>query len=326
MVAPGVAGRHHGRRLAVADRLGRPHQGRVLLAADAAGRVLVHGDDLGRRRCTGRPPRVEAVRADEDDGDAELVDRPGGRRRRSRPAPGRRPWRRRRWGASARSGIGQTSMATRLYQPHVPHTTWGSLACRTAGRALRAGSRRAPRRGPAAARLRLRGLLLGDSHRTRVLLAGSREMQPAYRAALTGRAGRDGGAPFRSALSSRLVAQRVERRPAGIARRSTRSRRRLTLRSAPHTGHEPRAVVPAQRGQGQLQGTPPGPAGAGRAARRRTAKRRPPARVDVVQLAHVGDEPPGDGPRQRRQCPSQGAAPRRSTMTPSDRLRARGRR
>ena len=44
---PGVAGADHGRGLAVAHQFGRPHQRGVLLAPHAAGRVLVHGDDLG---------------------------------------------------------------------------------------------------------------------------------------------------------------------------------------------------------------------------------------------------------------------------------------
>ena len=47
MVAPVLPGADHGRGLPVADQLGRPHQRGVLLAPDALGRVLVHGDDLG---------------------------------------------------------------------------------------------------------------------------------------------------------------------------------------------------------------------------------------------------------------------------------------
>ena len=44
---PGVAGRDHGGGLAVAHQLGGADQRGVLLAAHPAGRVLVHGDDLG---------------------------------------------------------------------------------------------------------------------------------------------------------------------------------------------------------------------------------------------------------------------------------------
>ena len=47
---PGVAGAHHGRGPTVADRLGRPHEGRVLLVRTASGGVLVHLDDLASGR------------------------------------------------------------------------------------------------------------------------------------------------------------------------------------------------------------------------------------------------------------------------------------
>ena len=76
----GVAGADHRRRLAVAHRLGGAHQRRVLLArARPARRVVVHGDDLGRRRSSrsaasattsGGPTRTTGI--------AELV---GGRAR-----------------------------------------------------------------------------------------------------------------------------------------------------------------------------------------------------------------------------------------------------
>ena len=78
---PGVAGRDHGRGLAVAHQLGRPHQRGVLLAAHPAGRVLVHGDDLGAgARAPGpgcRPPGRAGP--------------PGRRRRRARSAARRAP-------------------------------------------------------------------------------------------------------------------------------------------------------------------------------------------------------------------------------------------
>ena len=70
----GVAGRDHGRRLAVADRLGGPDQGGVLHAPDALARVGIHGDDLGRldqREVAGEVGDVG--RADEHDVDPELV-------------------------------------------------------------------------------------------------------------------------------------------------------------------------------------------------------------------------------------------------------------
>ena len=74
----GVAGADHGRGLAVAHRLGRPHERGVLHAPHARAGVGVHGDDLGRR------DDLEAA------GVAELVgpadeQRPG-RRARRRPA------------------------------------------------------------------------------------------------------------------------------------------------------------------------------------------------------------------------------------------------
>ena len=47
MVAPVLPARHHGRRPAVADGLGGPHQRRVLHGADARPGVGVHADDLG---------------------------------------------------------------------------------------------------------------------------------------------------------------------------------------------------------------------------------------------------------------------------------------
>ncbi len=82
IVAPVLPARHHRRRLAVADRLGRPHERRVLLAADALRRVGVHRDDLGgRRRPRGRRAPATRPRADRRA-------RPGCRARRR---PARRP-------------------------------------------------------------------------------------------------------------------------------------------------------------------------------------------------------------------------------------------
>jgi hypothetical protein len=69
----GVAGRDHPRRRAVAHRLGSAHQRRVLLAADPAGGVLVHRDDLVRRdqrEVADVDARREVIGTDEDDGDA----------------------------------------------------------------------------------------------------------------------------------------------------------------------------------------------------------------------------------------------------------------
>ena len=75
----GVAGRDHGRRLPVAHQLSGPHQGGILLAADASGRVLVHSDDLG----AGHELEAAGVahlfgRADQDDADAVLFEGPLG--------------------------------------------------------------------------------------------------------------------------------------------------------------------------------------------------------------------------------------------------------
>ena len=53
----GVAGRHHGHGPAVPDRLGRPHQRRVLLPADTVPGVVVHADDLAGRN-PGQVPDV----------------------------------------------------------------------------------------------------------------------------------------------------------------------------------------------------------------------------------------------------------------------------
>ena len=46
---PGVPGGDHGHGPAVTDRLGRPHQGRVLLPPDTLPGVVVHADDLAGR-------------------------------------------------------------------------------------------------------------------------------------------------------------------------------------------------------------------------------------------------------------------------------------
>ena len=62
IVAPVLPAETMRRRLAVAHRLGGPHERRVLLAAHALGRVLVHGDDLGGLdAAAGRRDVAEAV-------------------------------------------------------------------------------------------------------------------------------------------------------------------------------------------------------------------------------------------------------------------------
>ena len=75
----GVAGRDHGRRLAVADRLGGAHEGGVLHPAHAGAGIGVHGDDLGRLEQGEIAGDVgDLGGADEQDLDAELVRGPAG--------------------------------------------------------------------------------------------------------------------------------------------------------------------------------------------------------------------------------------------------------
>ena len=76
---PGVARAHHRRRPPVADRLRRPHDRRVLLAAHAPRRVLVHVDDLARLQHLHAPRVAHGLApADQEDGDAELLRRLAG--------------------------------------------------------------------------------------------------------------------------------------------------------------------------------------------------------------------------------------------------------
>ena len=92
---PRVPGADHGQGPAVADGLGGPHERGVLLAADPLAGILVHADDLGGGEDL-EPPGVTHLvgRANQDDRRSRVPRRPGGRRPRSRPAPGHRPWRR----------------------------------------------------------------------------------------------------------------------------------------------------------------------------------------------------------------------------------------
>ena len=140
----GVAGADHGRRLAVAHRLGGPHQRRVLHASHARPGVGVHGDDLGRRRSPrGRRSVAELLGpADQHDGDAELGGGPHGALRRSRRAPCRRPWRRRRWAASAHAVAGSVDVdgLAAVVPAAVAAHDVGQLGGAAAGQMLRAGA------------------------------------------------------------------------------------------------------------------------------------------------------------------------------------------
>ena len=104
--------------------------------------------------------------ADEHDGDAELVDGRAGRRRRSRPAPCRRPWRRRRW-AAARGrrprSVDLDGLAAVVPAAVAAHDV-GQLGRAAAGADAARRRVQRPGRGPAAPALRLGGLLLRDGH------------------------------------------------------------------------------------------------------------------------------------------------------------------
>ena len=67
----GVAGRDHGRRLAVAHRLGSTDERGVLLATHPLGGVVVHRDDFGGDDQAEVAATLEVLGADENDGDAQ---------------------------------------------------------------------------------------------------------------------------------------------------------------------------------------------------------------------------------------------------------------
>ena len=185
MVAPVLPAETMARRLAVADRLGGPDERRVLLACARCGRRRRPSRSPREAAMTSRSPVSPSVRR---------AGRPAPRACRARRRPGRAPatispgglvaahgvdgdrehgdgprafWRLRR----SACGPGPDQPATRRRWPGGRGT---SRSCRTrrgaawrrctAGTMLRGGAVERPGRGPAAAALRLRGLLLGDGH------------------------------------------------------------------------------------------------------------------------------------------------------------------
>ena len=171
-------------------------------------------------------------RAHQHDRDAVLARRPAGHPRRSRRAPCRRPWRRRRraaWPASrvwdARPGGSSQSTSTAwrpLYQPQLGQTTCGVLAAWQCGHTLRAGRRRRHAAGLVAAALGLGLLLLRDSHgRSPTIGSGARVHSRRLD-------GRTAGTGYRS--TSRLA----HRGSRGATQPQSPS-----LRLAPHWGHRP---------------------------------------------------------------------------------------
>ena len=253
---PGVAGADHGRGPAVAHQLGRPDERGVLLAAHPLGRVLVHGDDLG----AGDELEAEGVahlvgRADQHHRDAPRR-RPGGPRPRSRPGPGRRPWRRPppAGGQRVGDGRGRPAQLSRPRRPGGPCTT------RSSGRPRGApwpGGSGGTRCGPAGSSTqleawRLRPLAL-DVFFLGTAIVGSPDPRRPGRAA-SGRRASGPGAVRRASLRRRSAVrgrpEHVEVSPPGVPRRHAGAG--SSLRSTPHSGTGPGSPG-AERGQGQLE-------------------------------------------------------------------------
>ena len=246
MVAPGVAGGDHGRGLAVADRLGGPHERGVL--------HLAHARPPGRRPSRsprrpagprGRRPGARAPRA----GPTSRTATPSSATARWAPATISSGALSPPIASSATGSIAQaqsTSMAWRpAYQPQFPHTTWGTLVAPQRGHRLR---ERAPRGVQALAR-RLRLLALEVFFLGTAMGWSSGAVRSAR---ATGASAQPGDASGRSSC-----AEHVQGRPPGIAGRGRRPSSSTEPSSAARAGNAsgagPRQSGPAQRGQRQVQ-------------------------------------------------------------------------
>jgi hypothetical protein len=137
----GVSGREHGRCFAVSHRFGATYERGIFLPTHTTGCVFIHLDDFAGFD-GGQAVLAEfGGPADENNGDAVILiclDCPGDDLARGFVAAHRINGD----GKHVAHELNQsTSTATRfLYQPHAPHTVWGSLAALQRGHRLRAGA------------------------------------------------------------------------------------------------------------------------------------------------------------------------------------------